>query len=177
MLALLLAIQETDGKKLVESFLPTSVVGWLTTIGLILSVAERIWNRGKKQGVSEETVNGMGLRVKAVEEKNKMLEGRFEEHQRSVDRILVQNEHLIKELGKAERGTDQCREDTERFTIEIGSKVDSMRRDVMAELSTSRREFGERAGALEVAVGVLTREVQLRAEFEEREDRNQRGQS
>lgn len=176
MLALLLsAIQDAEGRKLVESILPTSLIGWLTTIGLVVSVGERIWNRGKHQGVSEQTVNGMGVRVKAIEDGYARLEGQFTEHQRSVDRVLGQNEHLIKELGKAERGTDQCREDTEKFSIEIGSKVDTMRRDVLQELRETREEFGSRAGALEVNIGVLTREVQLRAEFNARDDRNQRG--
>lgn len=155
-----------------ESFLPTSVLGWLgilTTVGLVI---DRVWNRGKKEGVSEETINGIGLRVKAVESNHERLEGQFIEHQRTVDRVLVANENLLKEIGRAERASMTAREDSEKFTIDIGSKVDALRRDVLAEVGDARREFSAQAGAMEVALGKLETEVRLRAEFEARE-RNQ----
>ena len=153
----------------IESFLPTSVIGWLGILTSLSLVIDRIWNRGKKEGVSETTINDFGQRVKAVESNHERLEGQFIEHQRTVDRVLVANENLLKEIGRAERASMTAREDSEKFTLDIGSKVDALRRDVLAEVGSARREFSAQTGAIEVALGKLETEVRLRAEFEARE--------
>ena len=149
----------------IESFLPTSVVGWLGTITTAALLIDRIRNRGKKEGVDETQLNGLGERVKAVESNHGRLEGQFIEHQRTVDRVLTANAQLLTEIGRAERASSLCREDTERYTLEIGSKVDTLRREVLAEV-----------GTLNTSVAKLETEVRLRAEFDARErDRDREG--
>ena len=154
--AFLLAIAlqaDTVGDRFgIESILPTSVGGWLaifTAAGLLI---DRIRNRGKKEGVDEATVNGLGSRVHDVELVVERIEGQFLEHQHTVDRVLFSNENLLKEIGKADRSVVQCREDTEKFAIEIGSKVDAMRRDVLSEVGATRKDLSERMGTIEVGL-------------------------
>lgn len=168
-------LQSSAEKIGLEGWLPTTATGWITTVGFIGLLGKEIWKRGQKEAVSEAAFNGMGARVTAAEKKNEQLFGQFQEHQRTVDRILLSNEKLLLEIGHAERSAQQCRDDTDRYTIEIGSKVDTLRREVLAELRETREEFGDRAGKLEVDIATLTREVKLRAEFDDRHDRNQRG--
>jgi hypothetical protein len=107
--------------------------------------------------------------VTIVEQNHERLEGQFLEHQRTVDRILAQNGQLLTEIGRAERSAGQCREDTERYTLEIGSKVDTLRREVLAEVGGARREFTEQTGTINVELGKLATEVRLRAEFDARD--------
>lgn len=174
MLALFI-LQDTASRFGIESILPSSVLGWLSVVTAGGLLIDRIRNRGKKEGVDEATINGLGARVRDVETNHERLEGQFLEHQRTVDRILAQNGQLLTEIGRAERSAGQCREDTERYTLEIGSKVDTLRREVLAELGSARTDFSERTGKIEVDIGKLTTEVKLRAEFDARDDRNQRG--
>lgn len=165
-----IAVLQSAAEKVgLEGWVPNNLVGVLTAISVGGLLVEKLVNRGKKQGVDESTVNGLGSRITNVEQNHTKLEGQFAEHQRSVDRVLVQNEGILREIGKAERSVTQCQDDTEKFSIEIGGKVDTMRRDVMAELQAARREFAERTGKIEVGLAEVKREVELRAEFENRE--------
>lgn len=171
MLLLLIAILEVTERAGFESFLPTSLVG---ALGVLVSgglLVDRIKNRGRKEGVSEGALNGMGERVGKVEANHKTLEGQFTEHQRSVDRVLVQNDNLLREIGKADRSVTQCRDDTERFSIDIGTKVDTMRRDVLASVENTRRDLDAKIGDLNVAVEGVKTEVRLRAEFDDQRRR------
>lgn len=153
-----LLAQGIEPKFGIETALPTSIAGWLGVTLSIGLVIDRIRNRGKREGVDEAQLNGLGERVKTVEANHERLEGQFIEHQRTVDRVLTANAQLLTEIGRAERASSLCREDTERYTLEIGSKVDTLRREVLAEV-----------GTLNTSVARLETEVRLRAEFDARE--------
>jgi hypothetical protein len=153
-------VQSTAEKVGLESWVPNNLVGVLTAISVGGLLIEKLVNRGKKQGVDESTVNGMGVRITKVEADNKRLEGQFQEHQRSVDRVLLQNEGLLKEIGKAENAASRCGDDMERYTIQVGAKVDDM-----------RRELSGKIGDLTVQLEGVKTEVRLRAQFEERDRR------
>lgn len=161
MLAIVALLAQSTAEKVgLESWVPNNLVGVLTAISVGGLLIEKLVNRGKKQGVDESTVNGMGLRITKVEADNKRLEGQFAEHQRSVDRVLLQNEGLLKEIGKAENAAARCGDDMERYTIQVGTKVDEM-----------RRELSGKIGDLTVQLEGVKTEVRLRAQFEERDRR------
>lgn len=158
MLKLLLAFvmtQAAAAKTTADQFLP-----YLNTIAVAAILLDRIKNRGKKEGVDETTVNDFGARVGKVEAANKVFEGQFSEHQRQLAEVLAQNGQLLREIGHAEKGADQCREDTEKFAINIGVKVDEM-----------RRELSGKIGDLTVQLEGVKTEVRLRAQFGERDRR------
>ena len=143
-----------------DRILPTNLgalLAMLISAGLLI---DRVKNRGKKEGVDEATVNGLGVRISKTETNIDRLFGQFAEHQRTVDRVLGANENLLKEIGHAEKGASQCREDYERFTIEIGTKVDDM-----------RRELSGKIGELAIQLKGVETEVKLRAQFDERDNR------
>jgi hypothetical protein len=171
---LALFLQSSATRVGLDSWLPNTATGWITTIGFLGLLGKEIWKRGQKEAVSEETINGMGARIEAVERSNSQLVGQFQEHQRTVDRILASNEKLLVEIGHAEKGAAQCREDTEKYTLEIGSKVDTLRREILAELREAREELSNRTGNMEVKVGELATEVRLRAEFDARDNQRER---
>ena len=167
-----LMLQDASAKMVgLESWLPTSLGGWLAVLTAGGLLIDRIKNRGKKDAVDETTLNGLGDRVTKTEHKFDRLDGQFTEHQRAVDRVLVQNENLLREIGKSERSVQQCHDDTEKFSIELGTKVDTMRRDVLAEVRQTRDELTEKIGTLEVGLESVKTEVRLRAEFDSRDDR------
>lgn len=156
-------IQAVADKPLPDRVWPTSVGAWVAVVvsgGLLF---DRIKNRGKKEGIDESVLNGMGERVQKVETAQTALEGRFLEHQRSVDRLIDQHSQLLNQIGKAEKSSERCFDDMQKFTIDIGSKIDNLRREVV-----------DQVGAIKVSLAEVKTEVNLRAKFDERERENER---
>jgi hypothetical protein len=151
-------IQAVADKPIPDKVWPTSVGAWIAVFlsgGLLI---DRIKNRGKKEGIDETALNGIGSRVEKVEKAQERMDGQFQEHQRSVDRVLGEHGNLLTALGKAERSSERCLDDMQKFTIDIGSKIDNLRREVVEQVSD-----------IKVSLEGVKTEVRLRAEFEERE--------
>lgn len=150
-------IQAIADKPIPEKVWPTSVGAWIAVLvsgGLLI---DRIRNRGKREGVDESTLNGMGSRIEKVEKGQERMEGQFSEHQRSVDRVLHEHGQLLTQIGQAKNSSDRCLDDMQKFTIDIGSKIDQLRREVV-----------DQVGGIKVSLEAVKTEVRLRAEFEER---------
>lgn len=156
-------VQAVTTTSVVDRLLPSNLgalLAMLISAGLLI---DRIKNRGKKEGVDESTLNGMGTRIGKVEESQKRMEGQFTEHQRSVDRVLHEHGQLLTAIGQAKNASDRCLDDMQKFTIDIGSKIDGMRRELVDQVS-----------GIKVSLEAVKTEVRLRAEFEERERESER---
>jgi hypothetical protein len=124
-----------------NAFWPTTGAGWVT---LALSgVALVLIPVG--YGKWLEKMNGLGGRVKEVEDEQRRLEGVDVERRLEIDRILANHETLLTRVGESKKSADRCLEDAERHAITIGSKVDEAR----TALNDLRLTLSERLTAVE----------------------------
>ncbi len=134
-LMLLAAIPEPS------SFWPTTIVGWITTAGFLASIGLFFIDRGKR----EQKINDWGERVNVWGEDVKRLEGTMGEHEKLMVGIVTTQERITLELGKATTKAEDSEATSERHAIELGVKVDEMRRSLEQKLGT----FGERMAGVE----------------------------
>ena len=86
---------------------PTSIAGWVPTIGLGALVFDRLWNRGKKEGVDEGTLNGIGARVTVVEASFTRADARLDELERRADKSDLEMRAAVGDISRLEAKVDQ----------------------------------------------------------------------
>lgn len=122
-------------------FWPATIVGWITTLGFIGGLALYLVDRGKR----EEKINGWGKRVDDFKEELATVRGTQEEQARIMAGIVADQVRFAEAMGKAVRASEDCEAGSERRTIEIGVKVDEMRRSIEGKIGA----FGERLAGVE----------------------------
>ena len=132
LLFFLLAVADSSGVGLWN----LTAVGWLTLLLAISSVIGGFVAAGKFLG----TLNGFGERLGEVEKAQEESRGHRASMQRSIDRILDQHESILQRLGESKRTAEKCSEETQDLAINIGSRIESLSRDVNAmNLQLSQR--------------------------------------
>lgn len=87
-----------------------------------------------------QTLNGFGVRLKAVEGRQDKTDGNQNAMQGQINQILGQHGTILERLGEAKKSAEKCNEDTVDLGIQIGSKIDVLGREVNAmNLSLSQR--------------------------------------
>lgn len=118
------------------SFWPITISGWITLAIAVVGIIGGFVSAGKFIG----TLNGFGLRLTDLERGHEKAEGERLTMQRQVDRILDQHETILERLGEAKRSADRCGEDTVELGIKIGSKIDTIGKEVtLMNLHLSQR--------------------------------------
>ena len=95
-----------------------------------------------------EKLNGVGSRVAALETESTTARAEREQHDREIDRLMQQNAETLRILGESKRSAEQCREETVDLGITIGSKIDSISRQV----NDMNLELSQRVRAVEVVL-------------------------
>lgn len=144
--ALALLLQTVDreaGIPLVASW--SGVVGFVVSL---ISLAAVLIGYGRWL----EKLNGVGKRVAALETESGVARTERQHLQRELTRMVDNVTSLTKDLGRHERGTDQCREDTEKLGINLGSEIHKLTSTVsdldkhlsvrLAQVETILRERG-----------------------------------
>lgn len=108
------------------TWLPTTVSGYVSLTLSMLALVGIAVGYGKWL----EKLNGMGRRVGELETAKTMAFAEHELFKASINRLLSEQAQLIKELGKHERNTEACREDTANLGIALGSKIVELTREV-----------------------------------------------
>lgn len=106
--------------------LPVTASGWVALLGAVFSSGAVVLGWGKLL----EKLNGYGERLSDVERAQNESLGHRTAMQRQIDRILDQHETLISLLGEAKRSSEKCSEETQDVAINIGSKIDTVSREV-----------------------------------------------
>lgn len=115
---------------------PTSVTGWVSlftsVIALIgIAVAYGRWI---------EKLNGVGTRVKGLEEWKQRSDGAELERIRVVDRILSQHETLIGQIADAKAMAGEARREGDENVLHMTSSLQSLERAINAlQLDLSQR--------------------------------------
>lgn len=135
-MVLLIALPEPPA-----AFWPTTVVGWITVLGFIGILIGYIVERTRR----DEKINGWGARVDEFGKELATVRGTQEEHAKVMAGIVAAQERIVEELGKATKAAEDCEATSERHTLELGSKVDDMRRSIEAKIG----QFGERLAGVE----------------------------
>jgi hypothetical protein len=107
--------------KTAEDGLPF-IASWGGIIGLalsVLSLAAVLIGYGRWL----EKLNGVGKRVKTLEDKAIASEQEREQFHDEIKDILATQKNILERMGEHGRGTEACREDTEKLGIELGAKV------------------------------------------------------
>jgi hypothetical protein len=124
-----------------ESFWPATVVGWITVAGFVAGSIVYLIDRGRR----EEKINGWGKRVDDTASALEHIRGTQEEHARLMAGIVATQERITEALGESRRASEDCESNAERHSIEIGVKVDEMRRSIEDKIG----KFGERLAGVE----------------------------
>lgn len=119
--ALLLQAAERSGLPLISS--------WAGPISLALStlaLAAVLVGYGRWL----EKLNGMGKRVATLETESTAAKTARETLQQELSRAVDGFTVLTRELGRHERSTEACREDTEKLGISLGSEIHKLTQSV-----------------------------------------------
>lgn len=131
-------------------FWPVTSAGWITLIGGTISLlgilGAGLWAYAKFLA----HLNGLGDRVDKLTSRADAAEAREKDLATAVDRITSSTEQLLREVGRAQRQADDCDGNTERFAIDIGSKLNDF-----------QRTLGERIGSLGERMAGVERELEL----------------
>ena len=123
-----------------SSFWPVTISGWITmfvSIGTLIVVVV-----GSIVGYSKwlAKINGLGARVKKVEDEQVKIRAVQDERGLQFERLLTQHEALIEAVAGAKKSAEQCSTDSEQHAMMIGAKVDELRgANNRMELSISQR--------------------------------------
>jgi hypothetical protein len=139
---------------------PSSVVDWTALVvsgGLLL---DRLWNRSKKEGVDEATLNGIGARVAVVESGSVSAHARIDELVRRADAKDVEVRGVTADIARLEAKVDQTLNQGTENKIEIISEFQRIAGEVrdgfhlldvkvekMAAVADERERVRERVGS------------------------------
>lgn len=111
---------------------PSSVLDWaalLVSGGLLV---DRLWKRGKKEGVDESTVNGIGARVAVVESGNTSAHTQIDELVRRADATDYQMIGVTRDITRLDTKVDQMLNQGTENKIEIISEFQRIAGEVRA---------------------------------------------
>ncbi len=108
------------------TWFPNTIAGY---VSLALSVVALI-SIAVGYGRWLEKLNGVGGRVKELEEAKVKAETERDGFKEITNRLLTQHELMLHELGVHGRSTEACRDDTEKLGIDLGSKISDLTREV-----------------------------------------------
>lgn len=105
---------------------PITVAGWVTLVTAVALAVGGLVAGGKFLAI----LNGYGGRLGNVEEAQDESRGHRVAMQRQIDRILDQHEGMIGRLGESKRSAEKYNEETVDLGIQIGTKIDTLGREV-----------------------------------------------
>lgn len=146
-----------------SGFLPITLVGWLTTVGLLIGFALQFIAMGRFL----EKLNGFGIRlndhIKESDARVTAIETRETERVMAMERLTGGLANLTKDIVAATVMIESCNEKDDMLSKLLNDKLDKMR-DAQ---SRDAQNVGERLARLETATRLT---VRLRAEEERRHD-------
>ena len=107
-----------------------SASAWIGIVGGVVGILAAAIAFPVAWGKVVQKLNGFGERQEKLEKAHEKAEGERETMQRQIDRVLTQHDGLIRQLGEAKRSTEKCSEETVDLGIAIGSKIDTLSREV-----------------------------------------------
>jgi hypothetical protein len=116
------ALVQAITQRVEDRIWPTSAAGWIAVVvsgGLLL---DRLWNRGKKEGVDESTLNGIGARVGVVETSSTSAHTRIDELVRRADAKDVEIRGVTADIARLEAKVDQTLNQGTENKLEIISE-------------------------------------------------------
>jgi hypothetical protein len=146
--SLLLAIATDDGAW------PTRASGWVALFVSIGTAVTLVVGSVIAYGKWLSRMNGLGRRVKAVEDDQVKIRAVQDERGLQFERLLTQHEALIEAVAGAKKSAEQCSNESEQHAMFIGSKVDELKNAASKmELSISQR-----LTVVETKIDIMTRE-------------------
>lgn len=109
-----------------DSFWPTTAIGWLTFVVAVGGLIGMIYRHAK----TLNALNGLGGRVDAVEQRLSIIDGQNIERDKAFALMVQANAQLIQQIGEAKKSSEQCDSNSEQYFVQIGSKIDEMRREL-----------------------------------------------
>lgn len=126
---------------------PATATGWASLLVATAALVSILY--GYAKGIAK--LNGYGERLQRQEGKVERLSAQATEFERQVARVTDAQERLLDRIGAAERSAEGCNANVTNFGIEIGSKVDDLRRTMEREA----RSAGERLVAVETKLDLI----------------------
>lgn len=108
----------------------TSAGGAVSFVLSILALAGVIYGWGWKARQQTETINGLGERVKTVEDAQKRSAERDTQWVLSLERVLEHNKQLVLAVGEAKGAAAACEEDMLEATQDIRNQINYLVRTI-----------------------------------------------
>lgn len=123
-----------------SDFWPITGAGWIALFAAIATPVIVAIGAIVAYGKWLARMNGLGRRVKDVEDSLVQVKTVQDERGRQFERILTQHEQLIAAVSDSKKSAEQCSADAEQHALMIGSKVDELKNiNSKMELSISQR--------------------------------------
>lgn len=134
---------------------PATIAGWVALLASMAALGGLLIGTGK----TIQRLNGYGDRLSRVENSQEEIKGAMATLQQVSANLLAAQGQLLEKIGDAKRHADECQTITRDLGIDLGSKMDELRRTLdrnerdialqMRELTTELRTrgyIGPRAG-------------------------------
>jgi hypothetical protein len=148
MLALILVLLE------VPPIWPVTVTGWVGLIAGMFALGLSLWNQLVTKVKRDQELNGVGTRVKTLEEFRQEYQGEATERALVMQRTSDALAQLLVQIGEAKASAGQCHADTERMGRDLAHRIDS----AMEQMSGWERRLSMQVYGLETelrARGIL----------------------
>lgn len=132
-----------------ENVWPVTVTGWVTLIASLGTLVIIPVSYGKWL----EKMNGLGRRMKRIEDEQERARGTDVARQREIDRVLGQHEDLLRLVGESKRSAEQCLTDAEQHALEIGAQCS----EILKAQNKMELGLSQRLTALETEVRLARR--------------------
>lgn len=132
---------------------PMSVAGWLGIILSAIAIFGAVWGYAKSAARASEAqrrmveqLNGMGERMKRLEDAHEQHRGMMEKLDRAVESTLRAQGELLVRIGAAEKHSEDAEDRTVQLGIDIGSRLS----DLAEKLGQFRSDITNRMTELTV---------------------------
>lgn len=136
---------------------PVTIMGWVTLLVAIAAGIGTIIGWGRLI----EKLNGYGSRLKEVEEDIVSIKTTQQQQTLALERVTAANESIMRELGAARRGAETCTENMKDYALEIGTKIDTWRREMGHDFTDLRQRLADIDKDLSARMEGLEREVRI----------------
>lgn len=119
-----------------KTFLPDTLQGWLVIIGLLLTWAGTVWTIWTRQTAR---INGLGGRVKRIEEECKERDGRVSRLEDELTEYRRDREITSKEMGELKASLNATNEHMTEMKLELAGHMGEIK-SLIVEKDASTRE-------------------------------------
>jgi hypothetical protein len=129
---------------------PVTISGWVALVTSIVTAITVLIGAPVAWGRWIQKINGLGERLKLVEDAQKESKGAEMERVRQFDEVMHEQRTIIAAIGRAEKSSESCREEIDQHALALGSLVSG----AVTKMGAMELHLSQRLTAVETALNL-----------------------